>query len=104
MEHILVSEMQDNHLQLIDEEGLVMEVPIVGAFKVDGKYYVVVFIEPHEKAQDGELVMFRIEKEGDKEYIQIITDRSEWDIASSTWTKIANKAVYDGVTPVGGEY
>lgn len=103
MEEILVSEMENNSLELYDEEGKVIELPIVGMFTVDQKYYVVVFIEPHDKAPEGELVVFRVEREDDREYVQMITDRAEWERALDAWQKIAAKAAKDGVVPVKGQ-
>lgn len=102
MEEILVSEMENNTLELFDEEGKVIEFPIIGMFSLDGKYYVVVYIEQDDKSStaDSELVVLRAEREGDKEYVQIIDDRNEWNRVVSAWNKISNKVVKDGVVPV----
>ena len=102
MKEILVSEMEDNTLELFDEEGKVIEFPIIGMFSLDEKYYVVIYIEQDKKSPttDSELVVLRAEKEGDREYVQIIDDRNEWNEVVKAWNMIANKAAKDGVVPV----
>jgi len=102
-DNVLVSEMMDNSIQLHDEEGVVIDLPIIGMFTVNKKYYVVVFVKGDEKKPDGEQLMLRVEREDDREYVQMIIDRDEWETAISTWQKIVDKIGKDGVTPVMGQ-
>ena len=105
MDNVFVNEMSDNNLQLYDEEGAVVELPIIGMFKVEEKYYMVVYIKPDNEDDEnkGELVMLRVERDEEREYVQMITDKEEWSIAVEAWQKISEKATTVGVVPIIGQ-
>lgn len=86
-----MGKIEDSGIQLSDKNGETQTVPLVGAFKVDGKYYVVVRAEEDGKEEN---IMYRVEKRADgTEYIQIITDREEWETAYDAWVQLTYEAM-----------
>ncbi|MBR6252727.1 MAG: DUF1292 domain-containing protein [Clostridia bacterium] len=58
-------EFDDDRVVLTDEDGVENEFKFLDVVEVDGKEYVILL--PVEKLEDGEVVVFRIEGEGDDE-------------------------------------
>lgn len=63
----------DNIVVLTDQEGVDTEFEFLDVVEVDGNEYVILL--PVENADDGEVVIFRIEGEGDDEtYVGVETE------------------------------
>lgn len=75
----------NNELEISDDKGNTQRMPLVGAFKNMNGYYVVVLAQEHGKE---EFVMYRVDREGDREFIQVITDVNEWDMAYTSWLEL----------------
>ncbi len=65
----------DNKIILNDEDGNEIEFEFLDVVEVDGKEYVVLL--PVEEADKGEVVIFRIEGEGDEENYISLEDEAE---------------------------
>lgn len=65
----------DNKIILNDEEGNEIEFEFLDLVEVDGKEYVVLL--PVEEAEKGEVVIFRIEGEGEEESYISLDDEEE---------------------------
>ncbi|MBQ9280018.1 MAG: DUF1292 domain-containing protein [Clostridia bacterium] len=65
----------DNRIILDDEEGNEIEFEFLDVVEVDGNEYVVLL--PVEEAEKGEVVIFRIEGEGDDESYVSLDDEEE---------------------------
>ena len=65
----------DNRIVLDDEEGNEVEFEFLDVVEVDDKEYVVLL--PVEEAEKGEVVIFRIEGEGDDESYVSLDDEIE---------------------------
>ncbi len=63
----------DNIVVLTDQDGVDTEFEFLDVVEVDGKEYVILL--PVENAEDGEVVIFRIEGEGEEEtYVGVETE------------------------------
>ena len=63
----------DNVVVLTDEDGVDTEFEFLDIIETDGKAYVILL--PVDTADDGEVVIFRIEGEGDDEtYVSVETE------------------------------
>ena len=63
----------DNIVVLTDQDGVDTEFEFLDVVEVDGKEYVILL--PVESADDGEVVIFRIEGEGEDEtYVGVETE------------------------------
>lgn len=83
-------ELPEKIIRLTDKEGNYQDIELVGAFKNDKGYYIVVNVEEDGKQ---EYAMYRVCKNDDQtEYIQVITDREEWDLAYKSWVALTNQA------------
>lgn len=83
--------MNDSYIRLYNEHGDSQEAQIIGAFKNQKGYYIVLRVE-----EDGseENVMYRVEKREDgSEYIQVIVDREEWDAAYKSWMDLTYESM-----------
>ena len=58
-------DLEDDVVVLTDENGVDSEFKFLDVIELDGKEYVILL--PVEKLDDGEVVIFRIEGEGDEE-------------------------------------
>ena len=86
-----LGDLEENMLEISDGKGNTQVVPIVGMFKNDNGYYVVLKVE--EKGKE-EFVMYEVcKKEDGTEYIQIITDKDKWDAAYKSWLDLNKEAM-----------
>ena len=81
--------LDSNNIQIIDENGEVLEFPIISIFNINLNYYVILDIG------DEELTVFRVENNGEHEYLQIISDIEEWELICKVWSDICDKMVND---------
>jgi len=65
----------DNIIVLNDEEGNEVEFEYLDAVEMDGKEYIILL--PVEEQENGEVVIFRVEGEGENETYVGIEDESE---------------------------
>lgn len=87
MQDVLMTEMADTTIELIDEEGIVIEYPVIVAFTVKTNYYTAVYDEKND-----EIVIFKVLlDENGKEFIQVITDENEWREVWDCWQLIIAK-------------
>lgn len=99
---IFVDTMKDREIEFTDEEGVVEKLPLLGMFSTQGQYYVVVLVEDKRDFKKSEMVLLKVEKgEGNKDYVQIITDKEEWDNAKEAWHLICDKAMSEKQTKEG---
>lgn len=90
MVHYL-GDLENNMLELSDGKGNTQIAPIVGMFKNDNGYYVVLKVEELGKE---EFVMYKVlKKEDGTEYIQMITDKNEWEEAYKSWISLNHLAL-----------
>ena len=85
--NIFIGELEDTMLE-IEYNGITQRSPILGVFTVSKKYYVVLLVQEKNAKTT---VIYRVEKGDNKEYLQIIEDRSEWATVSTTWNNILDK-------------
>lgn len=86
MVHYL-GDLEENMLEISNEKGDSQVVPIVGMFKNDNGYYIVLQVTENDKE---EYVMYKVIKraDGSGEYIQVITDQKEWNDANESWNDL----------------
>ena len=90
MVHYL-GDLEENMLEIDDGHGNKQVVPIVGMFKNDNGYYIVIKVEDNGKE---EFVMYEvIKKEDGTECIQIITEKAKWDAAYESWMALNREAL-----------
>ena len=90
MVHYL-GDLNENMLEIKDNKGNSQVVPIVGMFKNELGYYVVIRVMENQKE---EYVMYKVlKKASGEEYIQVITDKNEWTTAYNSWISLNVEAM-----------
>ena len=84
----------DNIIVLNDEEGNEVEFEFLDVVELDGKEYVVLL--PVEEAEKGEVVIFRVEGEGEDESYVGVDDEAEAEKVFNAF-KERTKDVFDFV-------
>ena len=86
-----IGDLEETMLEITDGEGNKQLAPIIGMFKNDNGYYVVLKVEENGKE---EFVMYKVlKKEDGTEYIQIIVDRAEWEAAYESWIQLNRESM-----------
>ena len=77
-------ELEDDVVVLTDENGVDNEFKFLDVIELDGKEYVILL--PVDKLDDGEVVIFRIEGEGDDEtFVGVETEEEASKVFEEKW-------------------
>lgn len=80
---------ENENLVLIDEEGNEVEFGFVGSLESDGNEYVV--LSPIQGEDVDEIVIFKVEKEGEEEFLAEIEDDEEWEKVADLWDEVSEE-------------
>lgn len=74
---------ENENLILIDEDGNEVEFGFIGSLESEEKEYVV--LSPINGEDIDEIIIFKVEKEGEEEFLVEIEDDDEWEKVADLW-------------------
>lgn len=78
-----MSEINENIIELVDEEGKVFNFTLIEAFEIEGQKYAV--LTPHDEDTEEALVLkVEVTAEGE-EFLYEIEDDEEWNMVVQVW-------------------
>lgn len=89
-EHMHDCEETDNIIELIGENGDTINVVFLASIKMDDKEYAIMHALDNE-AEDGEVIIMRMENDGGDDYLMSIDDEDELDRVFEAFKKAASE-------------
>lgn len=80
----------DDIIELTGENGETIKVEFLASIKMDDKEYAVMYSLEDDDDEDSGIIIMRIEKDGDEDYLVTIEDEDELDRAFEAFRKTAS--------------
>lgn len=78
---------ENENLVLIDEDGNEVEFGFIGSLESEGNEYVV--LSPIEGEEIDEIIIFKVDRDGEEEFLVEIEDDEEWEKVADLWDEIS---------------